>query len=151
VPIHPATVRIKISGIDLSRVIPNQVLSPIRIVAIPINQMAQIGAARIEDRNNKDEIEMVMGNAAKNENQMTASSFFVFSYFSPPAIRASNMVSMFIFGRSTIQISHARRAGEPSLLNDWAMLSGDNISESGEIKGVSLWLTSMRRRVEGNV
>jgi hypothetical protein len=37
----------------------------------------------------------------------------------------------------TSQISHARRAGEPFLLNDWAMLSADIISESGEIKGVA--------------
>jgi hypothetical protein len=37
----------------------------------------------------------------------------------------------------TLQISHARRAGKPTLLNDWAMLSGDDIDESGEIKGVA--------------
>jgi len=37
----------------------------------------------------------------------------------------------------TIQISHARRAGEPTLLKDWAMLSGDDIGDSGEIKGVA--------------
>ena len=39
--------------------------------------------------------------------------------------------------RLTSQISHARRAGEPSLLNNWAMLSGDVIVELGEIKGVA--------------
>jgi hypothetical protein len=38
----------------------------------------------------------------------------------------------------TTQLSHARRAGRPSLLNNWAMLSGDDIIESGEIKGVVL-------------
>jgi hypothetical protein len=41
----------------------------------------------------------------------------------------------------TPQISHARQAGKPSLLNFGAMLSGDIISESAEIKGVGLWLT----------
>jgi hypothetical protein len=41
----------------------------------------------------------------------------------------------------TPQISHARRAGEPSLLKYRAMLSGDIISESREFKGVALWLT----------
>jgi hypothetical protein len=45
------------------------------------------------------------------------------------------------FLRRSTQISHARRAGEPSLLNDWAMLSGSIIGDSGEIKGVGLWLT----------
>ena len=40
----------------------------------------------------------------------------------------------------TTQISHARRAGEPSLLNNWAMLSGSIIDDLGEIKGVALWL-----------
>ena len=40
----------------------------------------------------------------------------------------------------TTQISHACRAGKPSLLNNWAMLSGDIISDSGEIKGVALWM-----------
>jgi hypothetical protein len=43
----------------------------------------------------------------------------------------------FILFRRSIQISHARRAGKPCLLNNWAMLSGDDISESGEIKGVA--------------
>ena len=41
-----------------------------------------------------------------------------------------------IFRRST-QISHARRAGKPSLLNDWAMLSVGVIIDEGEIKGVA--------------
>jgi hypothetical protein len=41
----------------------------------------------------------------------------------------------------TLQISHARRTGEPSLLNDWAMLSVGVIIDEGEIKGVGLWLT----------
>jgi hypothetical protein len=45
------------------------------------------------------------------------------------------------FLRRTLQISHARRAGEPSLLKYWAMLSGSIIGDSGEIKGVGLWLT----------
>ena len=40
----------------------------------------------------------------------------------------------------SLQISHARRAGKPSLLNDWAMLSGDDIGDLGESKGVVLWL-----------
>jgi hypothetical protein len=35
-------------------------------------------------------------------------------------------------------------------MNDWAMLSGDDISESGELKGVAAVAASMRRRVEGN-
>jgi hypothetical protein len=37
----------------------------------------------------------------------------------------------------TLQISHARRAGEPTLLNDRAMLSVGIIIEEGEIKGVA--------------
>jgi hypothetical protein len=37
----------------------------------------------------------------------------------------------------TLQISHARRAGKPSLLNDWAMLSVGVIIDEGEIKGVA--------------
>ena len=43
--------------------------------------------------------------------------------------------------RRSLQISHARWAGEPSLLNNWAMLSGDIIGELRNIKGVALWLT----------
>jgi hypothetical protein len=39
--------------------------------------------------------------------------------------------------RRSLQISHARRAGEPSRLNDWAILSGNIINELGEIKGVA--------------
>ncbi len=127
----------RMAGIDRNRATPNQVLSPIRIVAIPINQMAQMGAVLIEDRNNRDEIDIVMGNAAKRENQMTASSLFVFSYFSPPAIRARSMVSMFIFVCPTSQISHVRRAWVPPLLKYRAMLSGDITDDSGEIKGVA--------------
>jgi hypothetical protein len=46
-------------------------------------------------------------------------------------------MSVRVFLWLTIQISHARRAGEPSLLNNWAMLSGDIINESDEIKGVA--------------
>jgi hypothetical protein len=42
--------------------------------------------------------------------------------------------------RRTIQISHARRAGEPSLLKYGAMLSGDIMGDLGESKGVVLWL-----------
>lgn len=41
----------------------------------------------------------------------------------------------------TPQISHARRAGEPSLLSDWAMWSVNMIDDSGVIKGVALWMT----------
>ena len=41
----------------------------------------------------------------------------------------------------TLQISHARPAGEPSLLKYGAMLSGSIIDDLGEIKGVALWLT----------
>jgi hypothetical protein len=41
-----------------------------------------------------------------------------------------------IFRRST-QISHARRAGEPSLLKYGAMLSGDIMGDLGESKGVA--------------
>ncbi len=48
------------------------------------------------------------------------------------------VIQVSIFRRST-QISHARRAGKPSLLNDWAMLSGDDMGDSGESKGVVLW------------
>jgi hypothetical protein len=48
------------------------------------------------------------------------------------------LVSNFIWYPTT-QISHARRAGEPSLLNDWAMLSGDDMRDLGESKGVVLW------------
>jgi hypothetical protein len=36
----------------------------------------------------------------------------------------------------TLQISHARRAGKPSLLKYGAMLSVGVIVEEGEIKGV---------------
>ena len=39
----------------------------------------------------------------------------------------------------TFQISHARQAGGPSLLNNWAMWSGNMIGDSGEIKGVARW------------
>ncbi|MBI2812920.1 MAG: hypothetical protein HYX71_01390 [Opitutae bacterium] len=49
------------------------------------------------------------------------------------------MMVILVFRRTT-QISHARRAGKPSLLKYGAMLSGDIINESGEIKGVVLWL-----------
>jgi hypothetical protein len=42
-----------------------------------------------------------------------------------------------IFICPTLQISHARRAGEPSLLNNWAMLSVGLIIDEGEIKGVA--------------
>jgi hypothetical protein len=42
-----------------------------------------------------------------------------------------------LFFRRSTQISHARRADEPILLNNGAMLSADDISESGEIKGVA--------------
>ena len=41
----------------------------------------------------------------------------------------------------TFQISHARRAWVPPLLKYEAMLSGDIIGDSGEIKGVALWMT----------
>ena len=41
----------------------------------------------------------------------------------------------------TLQISHASRAGEPSLLKYRAMLSVGVIIDEGEIKGVGLWLT----------
>jgi hypothetical protein len=41
----------------------------------------------------------------------------------------------------TLQISHARRTGEPSLLNNWAIWSGSIIGDLDEIKGVALWLT----------
>jgi hypothetical protein len=41
----------------------------------------------------------------------------------------------------TPQISRARWADEPSLLNNWAMWSGNIIDDSGEIKGVALWMT----------
>jgi hypothetical protein len=57
------------------------------------------------------------------------------------------------FFRRSTQISHARRAGKPSLLNDWAMASGDDMGDSGESKGVVLWrldrlsgLGAIRRR-----
>jgi hypothetical protein len=36
------------------------------------------------------------------------------------------------------QISHARRADEPSFLNNWAMWSVNMIDDLGEIKGVAL-------------
>lgn len=39
------------------------------------------------------------------------------------------------------QISHARWAGEPSFLNNWAMWSVKMIGDLGEIKGAALWLT----------
>ena len=45
-------------------------------------------------------------------------------------------LSSLICGR-TFQISHARRAGKPSFLNNKAMLSGDIIGDSGAIKGVA--------------
>ena len=48
-------------------------------------------------------------------------------------------VFFFIFRRS-LQISHARRAWVPPFLKYGAMLSGDIIGESGESKGVVLWL-----------
>jgi hypothetical protein len=40
----------------------------------------------------------------------------------------------------TTQISHARRAWKPPPLKYRAMLSGDDIGDSGESKGVVLWL-----------
>jgi len=40
----------------------------------------------------------------------------------------------------TFQISHARRAGKPYFSKYWAMWSGSIIGDSGEIKGVALWL-----------
>jgi hypothetical protein len=55
--------------------------------------------------------------AAESKTKMAAMTFFIF--------------------RRSFQISHARRAGKPTPLNDWAMLSGDDISESGESKGVA--------------
>jgi hypothetical protein len=48
--------------------------------------------------------------------------------------------TLFSFLCRTIQISHARRAGEPSLLKYGAMLSGDDMDDLGESKGVVLWL-----------
>ena len=48
---------------------------------------------------------------------------------------------LIFFFRRSLQISHARRAGEPSIVNDWAMWSVNMIDESRDIKGVALWLT----------
>lgn len=39
----------------------------------------------------------------------------------------------------SIQISHARRAWVPPLLKYGAMLSGDDMGDLGESKGVVLW------------
>jgi hypothetical protein len=100
-------------GIDLRRLMPNQTASPITIIAIPISQMPQSGAVLMEDRKSRSEIEMPMGNAARKENHVTTSSLLVFSYFSPPAIRASSIVSMFIFGQ---RLSSDTRAEGPSCL-----------------------------------
>jgi hypothetical protein len=77
-----------------------------------------MGAVLIEDRNNKDEIEIVMGNAARNENQMTTSPFFVFSYFSPPAIRARSIVNMFIFVCPTPSVRHCGERQLPAVVCD---------------------------------
>jgi hypothetical protein len=55
----------------------------------------------------------------------------------PGAMQLRNKKNVFIFLGRTTQISHARRAGEPSLLNNWAMLSVGVIIDEGEIKGVA--------------
>jgi hypothetical protein len=57
-------------------------------------------------------------------------------------------IRSFIFRRST-QISHARRAGQPALLKYGAMLSGDDMDDSGETKGAALWLL-VRLSVRGD-
>src|SRR5207249_3707192 len=46
-----------------------------------------------------------------------------------------------IFVRPSFQISHARRAGEPSFVINWAMWSVNMIGELQDIKGVALWMT----------
>jgi hypothetical protein len=48
-------------------------------------------------------------------------------------------MTAFFFIQLTTQISHARRAREPLLLKYGAMLNGDDMSDSGESKGVVLW------------
>jgi hypothetical protein len=54
----------------------------------------------------------------------------------PWLIGGPTALRLFLFVR-TIQISHARRADKPTLLNNAAMQSGDIIDESGESKGVA--------------
>jgi hypothetical protein len=60
---------------------------------------------------------------------------------SATVLRPMSEFRNFIFAE-TPQISHARRAHEPSLLNNRAMWSVNMIGELRDIKGVALWFGS---------
>jgi hypothetical protein len=66
-----------------------------------------------------------------------ACRFIRFFFRTPTPLSNLHSASSACHSCRTSQISHARRAGKPSLLNSWAMLSADDIGESGEIKGVA--------------
>jgi hypothetical protein len=57
-------------------------------------------------------------------------------------------VRAFFILRPAIQMSRARRAGEPFLLSDWTMLSGEGIIDLGPASG--RWLYRLDRLFMGN-